>query len=1013
MNFIKKLTHNKYLLPLYLLLQGEKAGMRGKSSDNGDVSVPTDNLPPHPTSPSRERKDKENRIIKLFLLLNIFFYLYACDYSPRCIDAADFGQPRGTPSLFGDNVESRYGDDSDYSYLERTWSTYTGFVLTGDDMEIKIDGAWSSWSKELIDNGVCGVGEREDDEVFYGKVCNFDDDFEKITLPQSAGSLVGHKFKINIPCDDDTTDPNICWFPHGMGVYLGFSNDPRNGTEILKHLITEVNSSGHHVITIEKSELEDIKDQIGVDKWRSIKLYLRIHDSSYYDNISGCIKEDNQNRVIPDPTHNEIRPCATPMDIKFVSGARREDPGFLENAARIFMDPARNFVYTAYQALVTSDNYINILNTVWALFFTFLGIGYFAAFIQISKGELMSIFLRFGIVYALLSPDSWEFFNEYIVNGFWDATASMANMILKAFNDSIFGNFGMTFSLGDTIDTNILENVDDILNMFLSYPTNSKIMGLLFSHELGWLLIIALYFAFFVFIAAMLKLTVIFIFVFITLTILLSLAPIFILFSIFKYTRNSYFQKWLQGLVGAAIQPMMLFVFVGLFLTIISNFLMEMLYYEVCWQTIVNLLIFDLDFWSITEVYDYNDGDPKSTKGSRPNIELVSILLLFMSALLIRYVTEMVPKIAEKIAGGISLEAVSSMTMQVGKVAEFFAEEMAKSTLKGVYKRVRNNTIAPLADKMLPSSLAKHIGGTQARKMDKAKMAVTKQMRAKGWNDKQIEQGFKSGKLNDKLKDQFAIQRAKDLRYGRNTMNPLKIAQGAMKGAMDNVQMSLQKAQLRAQGKSLTKKNKQALQRNMLRNEIKQAKEEKSGGLGSGDKLDKDVDDFMAKKYGDDDLRDTIRELKDSGREFKDKDELRSAIREKMGEGKKDEKGNVLEEGKGYSDEAIDKLIDRDENATMSPVKLGDNYMPEMTDGPGVSRINSEFGDLPEKAEEKPTNENKEDSKMESSNEEKKEEEDDGDMGLRDLFGDDDDLFEEDENVENEDNQEDKKDDEK
>ena len=64
MNFIKKLTHNKYLLPLYLLLQGEKAGMRGKSSDNGDVSVPTDNLPPHPTSPSRERKDKENRIIK-------------------------------------------------------------------------------------------------------------------------------------------------------------------------------------------------------------------------------------------------------------------------------------------------------------------------------------------------------------------------------------------------------------------------------------------------------------------------------------------------------------------------------------------------------------------------------------------------------------------------------------------------------------------------------------------------------------------------------------------------------------------------------------------------------------------------------------------------------------------------------------------------------------------------------------------------------------------------------------
>ena len=33
--------------------------MRGRFSGNGDASVPNDNLPPHPTSPSRERRNKK------------------------------------------------------------------------------------------------------------------------------------------------------------------------------------------------------------------------------------------------------------------------------------------------------------------------------------------------------------------------------------------------------------------------------------------------------------------------------------------------------------------------------------------------------------------------------------------------------------------------------------------------------------------------------------------------------------------------------------------------------------------------------------------------------------------------------------------------------------------------------------------------------------------------------------------------------------------------------------------
>ena len=869
--------------------------------------------------------------VKLLFLLHLFLFIYACDYSPRCIDAEDFGQPKGSPSIHGHNVESRYGEDSDFSYLEKTWSTYTGFVLTGDPLEVRVEGAWSPWSKEALEQGVCGVGARGDDAVYYGKVCTVAGDFVNETMPASAGSLEGMRFTSDIDCGGET-NPNICWFPHGLGVYIGLSNDPRNSTEILYHLITNY-TSGHHMFTLTQAEVDEVKQQLGVTSWRSVKIYLRIHDNFYEDNESGCIEVDNEGKAIANPTHNQIRPCDTPMDITFVSGARAEEAGFLENAARVFMDPAEDFIYTSYHALVTSDNYKNILNLVWALFFTFMGVGYFAAFIQVSKGELMSVFIRFGIIYTLLSPTSWEFFNFYIVEGFWGATTTMANMVLESFNESIFGSSQIEFSIGQTIDSNILQNVDDIMAMFVSDPVNSKIMALLFSHELGWLLIIALYFAFFVFIMSMVKLTVIFIFVFLTLTILLSLAPIFIIFAVFKYTRNSYFQQWLQALFGAAIQPMMLFVFVGLFLTIISSFLYEMLYYQVCWQSLINLVIFDIEFWKITEVYNYNaGGDPVSTGGTRPNISLVSIFVLFLSALLIRYVTDMVPKIADKIAGGISLEDTTTQTL---KMVEYFAEEMGKSTLKGVYKRVRNKTISKLADKVLPTSLSKYVGGTKSRKLEKARKAVRKQMRKKGWTDKQIEQGFKSGDLNSKLRDHFAYERAKDNKYGRKSLNPIKVMQGAVKGAMDNMKISMQKATMRAQGKKLTKSAERKLKKNLLRADIAKAKEEKVGGLGTGKRLDKYVDEFMARQGGDNDLRKTIRDLKDSGQDFKDMDSLRDAIHEKMAD-------------KGYDGDIVDNLIDKDLSAGEDRSGYEKAYDFMFTRKAAYSRINSEFGKLPD-----------------------------------------------------------------
>ena len=833
--------------------------------------------------------------VKCLLFLSILF-LSACDYSPRCIDASDFGQPRGSPAIMGNQVESRFGQKSEYNFIQKTWSTYTGFILTGDKLEMTIKGAYSPWSKSLLAKGVCGVGKRVEEEEYYGKICNIKDDFNLEILSERTGSLEGHKFEANIDCGNGITEPNICWFPYGLGVYIGFAQDPRNDKELLYHLLSKPSSDGFNKFTISETELNDIKQKLGVDNWGSIKIYLRIHDNYYDDNINGCIKLDAQGRAKTNLTHKDIRPCNNPLEIIFLSGARSEEVGFLENAARIFMDPAKNFIYTSYHAYINSDVYRAIYVLVWSLFVVFMGIGFFLGVLQMSKAELTTILLRFAVISALLSPDSWEFFNEYVVEGIFALTSDLANMVLDATNGVLYGGSDVVnFSIGQNIDTHILQNVDDVLAMFVSHAVNVKIAALLFSHVLGWLFIIVLYFSFLVVISAIIKLTVIFVFIFITLTILLSLAPIFIMFAVFKYTRNSYFQAWLQALMGSAIQPMMLFVFLGLFLSIISYFLMDMLYYQACWRTIIPLLLFDIKFWRITEVYNYNYGVPISTGGNSPNIDLIKIFMLYLSALLIRYITEMVPKIADKISGGISIEGVAAFTNKVVGMAEKMIEKTGGATLKVLGKRTVGRAAAALADKALPNAIAKHIPGTEAKKIHKAKQKITSQLKQKGWSKAQINKGFKDGSLDGKMKDELAYQQAKKDRYGKNTLDPMAIAKGILKEVWDKTRMSMQED---SKGRKLNKQEKRRFKEDVLGGDI--AKVRNAQNEDGSSKLDDRLNKAIGNTGGDADLGRAVRKLKDSGKDYQGKDELHNDLREEL-------------QKQGYSKKTADMLINRDE----------------------------------------------------------------------------------------------------
>ena len=65
------------------------------------------------------------------MLISLFF-INSCDMSFRCIDAADFGQPGSSIPINGDNIEVIN------EIIHVTQSSYTGYVLNGDDLKIQI-----------------------------------------------------------------------------------------------------------------------------------------------------------------------------------------------------------------------------------------------------------------------------------------------------------------------------------------------------------------------------------------------------------------------------------------------------------------------------------------------------------------------------------------------------------------------------------------------------------------------------------------------------------------------------------------------------------------------------------------------------------------------------------------------------------------------------------------------------------------------------------------------------------
>lgn len=241
-------------------------------------------------------------------------------------------------------------------------------------------------------------------------------------------------------------------------------------------------------------------------------------------------------------------------------------------------------IKSMYNSIVKDSGFATIVQISLTLYVVLFGISVLAGTVELSRKDLMMRVVKIGLIIFFVSPASWGFYNEIIVNLFRDATNYVVSFITGLFEYNLGENSIIELSRMDRprVDSTRFSLADDIIERLFSDAVTKKIWGLFFSPPIfGLFYIIVIYFLIFYFIYVMIMAAAFYITNMIKIIFVLALGPIFFCFLIFKVT-SQMFKNWLSFLVARAVEIIILFVAIFAFVILINGKFNEMLTIKVC-----------------------------------------------------------------------------------------------------------------------------------------------------------------------------------------------------------------------------------------------------------------------------------------------------------------------------------------------------------------------------------------------------------------------------------------------
>ncbi len=238
-----------------------------------------------------------------------------------------------------------------------------------------------------------------------------------------------------------------------------------------------------------------------------------------------------------------------------------------------------NISQTMFQTIAGDAGFIAAVQAMLTLYIAIYGILFTFGMVNITLYDFFIRMVKIGIIVGLLSAGAWDFFNTTVVKFFNQGTDDIINKVT-----AIATNTGTDFATGppfNVLDGALAKALSAKMAVVLLATFGTGPYGILY----GLLLLAALG----SFMKALFTAVWVYLMSLVLKTLLFGLAPIFFAFLLFNRTRH-LFDGWLNQVVNASLQPILLFVFFAFFAKLIEASIDNLIDYTpphkgvpVCW----------------------------------------------------------------------------------------------------------------------------------------------------------------------------------------------------------------------------------------------------------------------------------------------------------------------------------------------------------------------------------------------------------------------------------------------
>lgn len=217
-------------------------------------------------------------------------------------------------------------------------------------------------------------------------------------------------------------------------------------------------------------------------------------------------------------------------------------------------------------------NFFNYIRGLLSLYIMLYGIMFLLGMVEINQIDLVIRVVKIAIVAGLMNEKTFDLFTNYVFE------------FVTGFSDQMISNMAgySMFSTGTV--SNPFMFMDEIMSkIFFSKTFFGQLLALISMGISGILYFVIIFITLGIIIVVMLRAIAVYIMAFMAIAVLIGLAPLFLTFMLFDFTRY-LFDNWIKFTVRYMIEPVIMLAGIIILTQLFTIYLDFALGYSVCWK---------------------------------------------------------------------------------------------------------------------------------------------------------------------------------------------------------------------------------------------------------------------------------------------------------------------------------------------------------------------------------------------------------------------------------------------